>query len=89
MYRNSNAVFTQKMLPIGKTPIYNSVLNEYQNNDTTSKIVMKYATNPTSRQQLIARSCQIKSDNAVKELASKKRLTKREKAILKMMTGRK
>ena len=32
---------------------------------------------------------QIKSDNAVKELASKKRLTKREKAILKMMTGRK
>ena len=89
MYRNSNAVFTQKMLPIGKTPIYNSVLNEYQNNDTSSKLVMKYATNPTSRQQLIARSCQIKSDNAVTMLANKKRLTKREKAILKMMTGRK
>ena len=71
MYRNSNSVFTQKMLPIGKTPIYNSLLNEYQNNDTSSKLVMKYATNPTSRQQLIARSCQIKSDNAVSELARK------------------
>ena len=65
MYRNSNSVFTQKMLPIGKSPIYNSVLNEYQNNDTSSKLVMKYATNPTSRQQFIARSLQVKSDNAV------------------------
>ena len=89
MYRNSNAVFTQKMLPIGKTPIYNSILNEYESNDTSSKLVMKYATNPTSRQEIIARSCQLKSDNAVSELANKKRLTKREKAILKMMTGRK
>ena len=89
MYRNSNSVFTQKMLPIGKSPIYNSVLNEYQNNDTSSKLVMKYATTPTSRQQFIARSLQVKSDNAVTMLANKKRLTKREKAILKMMTGRK
>jgi len=88
MYRNSNAVFTQKMLPIGKTPIYNSILNEYQNNDTSSKLVMKYATNPTSRQQFIASSVQVKSDNAVTMLANKKRLTKREKAILKMMTGK-
>ena len=55
MYRNSNSVFTQKMLPVGKSPIYNSILNEYQNNDTSSKLVMKYTTNPTSRQQFIAR----------------------------------
>jgi hypothetical protein len=88
MYRNSNSVFTQKMIPVGKSPIYNSVLNEYQNNDTSSKLVMKYATNPTSRQQFIARSLQVKSDNAVTMLANKKRLTKREKAILKMMTGK-
>jgi len=31
---------------------------------------------------------QVKSDNAVTMLANKKRLTKREKAILKMMTGK-
>ena len=67
MYRNSNSVFTQKMLPVGKSPIYNSILNEYQNNDTSSKLVMKYATNPTSRQQFIARSVQVKRKGNIKD----------------------
>tara|TARA_R110000787_G_scaffold88702_2_gene188196 strand:- start:17310 stop:17537 length:228 start_codon:yes stop_codon:yes gene_type:complete len=75
-------------VPIGKTPFFSSASEEWLTDDTRKKLVMKYATNPTSRQQLIARSCQVKSDNAVSELANKKRLTKREQAILKMMTSR-
>ena len=44
-YSNGNSVYSQKMLPVGKSLVYNSVRNEWQDCSDPNKLVTRYPIN--------------------------------------------
>ena len=42
MYRNSNNVFTQKMTPMGKTPVFYSSCEEWVDVSESNKLTTRY-----------------------------------------------
>ena len=44
-YSNGNSVYSQKMLPVGKSLVYNSVKNEWQDCSDPNKLVTRYPIN--------------------------------------------
>ena len=44
-YSNGNSVYSQKMSPIGKSLVYNSVRNEWQDCSDPNKLVTRYPIN--------------------------------------------
>ena len=82
MHRNSNNVFTQKMTPMGKTPVYHSASNEWLDVSESSKITTRYPTHKVDcSEQRIANFNQHKVDEIVKQARAKKG---RKPAWLKM-----
>ena len=41
-YSNGNSVYSQKMLPVGKSLVYNSIKNEWQDCSDPNKLVTRY-----------------------------------------------
>jgi len=44
MYRNSNNVFTQKMMPMGKTPVFHQSSEEWLDVSESNKLTTRYPT---------------------------------------------
>ena len=82
MYRNSNNVFTQKMRPMGKTPVYHSASNEWLDVSESNKLTTRYPTHKVDcSEQRIANFNQHKVDEIVRQAKAKKG---RKPAWLKM-----
>ena len=82
MYRNSNNVFTQKMMPMGKTPVYHSASNEWLDVSESNKLTTRYPTHKVDcSEQRIANFNQHKVDEIVRQAKAKKG---RKPAWLKM-----
>jgi hypothetical protein len=43
-YGNSHRVYTEKQTPIGRSPVYNSVKNEYEVVSDRNKLIARYPT---------------------------------------------
>ena len=82
MYRNSNNVFTQKMTPMGKTPVFHQSSEEWLDVSESNKLTTRYPTHKVDcSEQRIANFNQHKVDEIVKQAKAKKG---RKPAWLKM-----
>ncbi len=72
-YSNGNSVYSQKMTPIGKSLVYNSLLNEYQDCSDPNKLVTRYPTHKVDSSEFrIANFHQHKVDDIIKQAKNKK-----------------
>ena len=82
MYRNSNNVFLQKMMPMGKTPVFHQSSEEWLDVSESNKLTTRYPTHKVDcSEQRIANFNQYKVDEIVKQARAKKG---RKPAWLKM-----
>ena len=82
MYRNSNNVFTQKMTPMGKTPVFHQSSEEWLDVSESNKLTTRYPTHKVDcSEQRIANFNQHKVDEIVRQAKAKKG---RKPAWLKM-----
>lgn len=51
-YGNSYRVYTEKQLPIGRSPVYNSVKNEYEVVSDRNKLVTRYPSHKIDSSEL-------------------------------------
>ena len=84
MYRNSNNVFLQKMMPMGKTPVFHQSSEEWLDVSESNKLTTRYPTHKVDcSEQRIANFNQHKVDEIVKQAKAKKGRTP---AWVKMFT---
>ena len=51
-YGNSYRVYTEKQTPIGRSPVYNSVKNEYEVVSDRNKLIARYTTHKVDCSEL-------------------------------------
>ena len=51
-YGNSYRVYTEKQVPIGRSPVYNSVKNEYEVVSDRNKLIARYPTHKVDCSEL-------------------------------------